>query len=128
MQQFVEDDSVLKLVVCDSRSIIKVTFGGANATRPEEMIDPEEFVGVKSHRAKGKRLTTFDVASVEFLVGVKPEPESPQATEEDTEEDVQDEEPMTTIRVEGDSEVEIVSGEDDDDESLNPHAEQLNLF
>jgi hypothetical protein len=68
------------------------------------------------------------VASVEFLVGVKPEPESPQATEEDTEEDVQDDEPMTTIRVEGDSEVEIVSGEDDDDESLNPHAEQLNLF
>ena len=47
---------------------------------------------------------------------------------DDTEEDVQDDEPMTTIRVEGDSEVEIVSGDDDDDDSLNPHAEQLNLF
>ena len=130
MQQFVEDDSVLKLVVCDSRSVIKVTFGGANATRPEEMIDPEEFVGVKSHRAKGKRLTTFEVASVEFLVGVKPEPETLQSAEEEIEgDDVQGDEPMTTIRVEGDSAVEIVSeGDDDGDDSLNPHAEQLNLF
>ncbi|MBR5454813.1 MAG: hypothetical protein IKV60_03365, partial [Rikenellaceae bacterium] len=63
------------------------------------------------------------------LVGVKPEPEAPQVNEDDTEEDVQDDEPMTTIRVEGDSAVEILSeDEDDGDDSLNPHAEQLNLF
>lgn len=29
------------------------------------------FVGVKSHRAKGKRLTTYDVATLAF---VEPEP------------------------------------------------------
>lgn len=35
-------------------------------------MDVDEFVGVKSHRAKGKRLTTYDVAALRFV-----EPELP---------------------------------------------------
>ena len=31
------------------------------------MVDVEEFVGVKSCKAKGKRLTTFDVATLTFI-------------------------------------------------------------
>lgn len=39
------------------------------------------FVGVKSHRAKGKRLTTYDVATLAF---VEPErPERPELSGED---------------------------------------------
>jgi topoisomerase-4 subunit A len=35
MQQFIDDDCTLKHIAYDSRSTIKVTFGGANATRPD---------------------------------------------------------------------------------------------
>ena len=36
------------------------------------------FVGVKSHRAKGKRLTTYDVATLAFVEPERPErPELP---------------------------------------------------
>ena len=31
------------------------------------MVDVEEFVGVKSCKAKGKRLTTYDVATLTFI-------------------------------------------------------------
>lgn len=31
------------------------------------MIDVDEFVGVKSHRAKGKRLTTYDVDRLRMI-------------------------------------------------------------
>ena len=40
---------------------LEITYKGAHASRPADVIDVDEFVGVKSHRAKGKRLTTYDV-------------------------------------------------------------------
>jgi topoisomerase-4 subunit A len=48
-----------------------VTFGGDQANRPPETIDLAEFIGVKSHRAKGKRITVHPVEHLEFL---KPAP------------------------------------------------------
>lgn len=60
---------------------LEVTFGGNHAQRPQELIDVDEFIGIKSHRAKGKRITNYDVASLRFI-----EPETP------AEEDYADEE------------------------------------
>ena len=54
-----------------------VTYKGARAARPADEVDVDSFVGVKSHRAKGKRITTYDVASLSFI-----EPELPEPTEE----------------------------------------------
>ena len=51
---------------------LEVTYAGAQASRPAERIEVDGFVGVKSHRAKGKRVTTFEVASLHF---VEPEEE-----------------------------------------------------
>ena len=51
----------------------KMTYAGAQASRPAERIEVDGFVGVKSHRAKGKRVTTFEVASLHFV-----EPEEPE--------------------------------------------------
>ena len=52
---------------------LEVTYAGAQASRPPELMDVDGFVGVKSHRAKGKRITTFEVASLRFV-----EPDEPQ--------------------------------------------------
>lgn len=46
---------------------IKVTYGGADVARPTEEIDAEQFIAQKSFKAKGKRLTTWKLESVEEL-------------------------------------------------------------
>jgi topoisomerase-4 subunit A len=40
-----------------------------------EIIDVEDFIGVKSYKAKGKRITTFAVDQFNWLEPVKPDPE-----------------------------------------------------
>lgn len=52
-----------------------VTFGGNDATRPAQEIDVEEFIAVKGFKAKGKRITTWEVAKIEELEPTRfPEP------------------------------------------------------
>ncbi|MBP7857295.1 MAG: DNA gyrase/topoisomerase IV subunit A [Prevotella sp.] len=46
---------------------IQVTFTGADAMRPPLEIDAESFIGVKGFKAKGKRITTWHVGSIEEL-------------------------------------------------------------
>ncbi len=42
----------------------EVTFGGAEAAREPLIIDAEEFIGVKSSKAKGKRISNFEIDRV----------------------------------------------------------------
>ena len=57
---------------------IGVTFGGNDAFREALDIDVEEFIGIKSYKAKGKRITTFKVESIHELEPLRfPEPEEP---------------------------------------------------
>ena len=54
---------------------IKVTYGGADAFRDSEEIDAEQFIAVKGFKAKGKRLTTYQLDSLEELEPTRvPEP------------------------------------------------------
>ena len=46
---------------------VKVTMGGADDFREPIELDAEEFIGVKSFKARGKRITTLNVAGVEEL-------------------------------------------------------------
>ncbi len=46
---------------------LTIEFGGANAARPDEAVDVDNFIGIKSHRAKGKRLTIYEVAKMAFV-------------------------------------------------------------
>ena len=43
--------------------------------RPDEVIDAEEFIGVKGYSAKGKRVTTHDVAEITFIEPIKADEE-----------------------------------------------------
>jgi topoisomerase-4 subunit A len=45
--------------------------GGNDAYRETLVVDAEEFIGVKSYKAKGKRLTTFEVATINELEPVR---------------------------------------------------------
>jgi topoisomerase-4 subunit A len=46
---------------------LEVTFKGKHAKRDTEYIDVSDFIGVKSYRAKGKRVTNYDVNTIEFI-------------------------------------------------------------
>ena len=60
-------DNELLLLTDTAYPRIKVTMGGADDFREPIELDAEEFIGVKSFKAKGKRITTLNVAGVEEL-------------------------------------------------------------
>jgi len=66
---------------------IQITYGGADAFRGTEEIDVEKFIAIKGYKAKGKRLTTYEVADITELEPLRqPEPvEEPDIEEEETE-------------------------------------------
>ena len=70
---------------------LQVTYGGADAFRGSEEIDAEQFIAVKGYKAKGKRLTTYALESIEELEPTRfPEPpaETADADTEPEEEDL----------------------------------------
>lgn len=55
---------------------IQVVFGGKDSFREALEIDADEFIAVKGFKAKGKRLSTFEIAEITELEPVRfPEPE-----------------------------------------------------
>ena len=60
-------DSSLYLLSDVYYSRIKVNFGGEDEFRDPLELDADEFIGIKSYRAKGKRMSNYEVASVEEL-------------------------------------------------------------
>ena len=87
MQPFIDDEnsrSHLDGLCADHYPQLEVTYGGAHKNRPADRIDVEQFIGVKSHRAKGKRITTYEVASLRFIEPLRPDPTEPdpEASEE----------------------------------------------
>ena len=66
---------------------LQITFGGHDSFRDPQEIDAESFIGVKSFKAKGKRLTTFDTETITELEPIRrPEPETEEAVAGETEE------------------------------------------
>ena len=76
-QNFMGENPNCKLILLTDTPFprIKVTYGGVDAIRPAEEIDAEQFIAQKSFKAKGKRLTTFKLESIEELEPTRfPEP------------------------------------------------------
>ena len=68
-----------------------VTYGGSDAFREPLELDAESFIGVKSYKAKGKRITTCAIDKIEELEPLRfPEPqedgEDGDSAEEDSDE------------------------------------------
>ena len=68
---------------------LEIEFGGDKNNRENEIIEVAEFIGVKSFKAKGKRLSSYEVSNIKELEPVimdediKPEIEVPPAVDPD---------------------------------------------
>lgn len=88
-------DSRLILLTDVAYPRILVTYGGADALRPQEEIDAESFVGQKSFKAKGKRLTNWAVERIEELEPLRhPDPEEHAEEPEDSAEEEREQEDL----------------------------------
>ncbi|MCF8358502.1 MAG: DNA gyrase/topoisomerase IV subunit A [Prolixibacteraceae bacterium] len=68
----------------------EIEFGGKNSDRDNEIIEVAEFIGVKSFKAKGKRLTNYQVDNIkeiEPVVKDETDQKPPLDDEEDTDEE-----------------------------------------
>jgi topoisomerase-4 subunit A len=97
-------DSRLILLTATPYPRLKVTFGGADSFREPLELDVEEYIGVKSFKAKGKRITTFCVDRIEELEPTR-FPEPPAGDEGDAE---TQEEPVIEDPDHGKSQADII--------------------
>ncbi len=75
----------------------EVVFGGGSSFREPLIVDAEEFIGVKSMKAKGKRITILAIDKINEIEPLKfPEPE-PETAENENESD--SENPQETIEM-----------------------------
>ncbi|MCD7978157.1 MAG: DNA gyrase/topoisomerase IV subunit A [Tannerellaceae bacterium] len=100
-QNFLGDNpkSKLYLLTAETYSRIEVLFGGKDSFRGKLEIDAEEFIGVKSFKARGKRITTFEIEQIRELEPTRfPEPETMPEVTMDVVEDIEtDQESSTDI-------------------------------
>ena len=77
-QSFLGDNPQSRFVLLTDQVYprLRLTYGGADSFRDPLEVDVEQFIGVKSYKAKGKRLTTCEVKLIEELEPQRfPEPE-----------------------------------------------------
>ena len=97
---------------------LQVTFKGEDADRPALEIDVDSFIGVKRFKAKGKRITTFDVDTIEELEPTRfPEPEPEPVNEP---EDDNSQEPEADLETEDTANTQA-EDTDGNDETPTPH-------
>jgi len=68
-QNWLSDNPASKLILLTDTvyPCIKVTYGGADEFRGSEEIDAEQFIAVKGFKAKGKRISTWQIESIKEL-------------------------------------------------------------
>lgn len=83
-----EDGSYLVSLSGEDFPRFEIVFGGKNKNREKEVVDAEQFIAVKGYKAKGKRLTTFEVGSITEIEPaereIPEELEEPEELDEDT--------------------------------------------
>ena len=112
-QRFVGADETSKIILLSDTYYprLLVKFGGADSVRPELEIDADEFIAVKSFKAKGKRISTYTIDTITELEPTRfpPEPEP-------------EPEPVEVDDAPDDSEAA------EEEETLNPKVVQGDLF
>ena len=92
-QRFIGEnpDSELLLLSDAPGARVKVEFSGVDAVREPLEVVAAEFIGLKSFKAKGKRLTTYGIANLSELEPIEVEVDEPES--EDTEVETEPVEP-----------------------------------
>ncbi|WP_066630176.1 DNA gyrase/topoisomerase IV subunit A [Labilibacter marinus] len=91
-QSFIGDHSKSYLVRVTTVDYprLEVKFGGDDKEKDKMIVEVDEFIGVKSFKARGKRLTTYQVSKINELEPIRlPEPKEPEpeVKEEEDEDD-----------------------------------------
>jgi len=67
------------------RLLVSYQVSDAGNSFPDDEVNVEEFIGIKSYKAKGKRLSNREIESYQWLEPIEPEvpetPETPEAPE-----------------------------------------------
>ncbi len=106
---FIGEDEKSKLVQLsdDKYPVIKVIFGGKDSNREPEIIDCDEFIALKSYKARGKRISNYNIKKFEWLepkIVEEPEkePEEINKTADNNTENLHDKEPNNSKNKESD--------------------------
>lgn len=93
-QNFLGENPKSRLMILTDERFprMEVVFGGHDAFREPLVIDAEEFIGVKGFKARGKRLSTFDIETINELEPVRFAPAAQPAVEGNKEDEDEDEE------------------------------------
>ena len=88
LQCFIADSEGSKLVSLTEVEYprLEISFGGKNEGRRQEIVEVAEFIGVKSFRAKGKRLSNYSVSDIRELEPVVRSEAEPQPAGDQEEE------------------------------------------
>ena len=78
-QNFVGENAKNQMLILTDQAHprLLVTFGGADAYREPLEIDVESFIGVKGFKAKGKRISTWNIHKIEQLEPLRTEENTP---------------------------------------------------
>ena len=98
---FIGDNAKSRLIALsdEDHPLFVISYGGADKWRPAESIDAFEFIAEKSIKAKGKRLTTYELGKVKELEPVIPtvrhtdEPEPEETQQPDAQQSDDDDQP-----------------------------------
>lgn len=110
------------------RLLLSYKVSEAGNSFPDDEINVEEFIGIKSYKAKGKRLSTREIESFSWLEPI--EPETPDDEPESNDEGDEPETQKTEVPVVNPADVplEINDTLDDDRKSGDGEQMELNLF
>ncbi len=140
MQSYLDEDGNDEFVCITGvgGATLRITYKGAQASRPADEVDVDSFIGVKSRKAKGKRLSTYDIDTLTFIEPELPPQPEPSEDAEDVEDaaaedDGQQESVDLTDLIDDEGIVPVSNGgtpieiiRPDADDLINP--EQLDLF
>ena len=101
-QSFLGDNPASRLILLSDTVYprFEVTFGGNDSFREALAIDVEEFIGIKSLKAKGKRITTFEISEINEIEPTRfpePEEENPPQPDIDIDPEEEEEKPLNEI-------------------------------
>lgn len=85
LASFIGDHSESKLVRITEVEYprLELKFGGRNKNRDSEIIEVVDFIGVKSYKARGKRLSKYEVSLISELEPIRPDLEKSVTEKED---------------------------------------------
>jgi topoisomerase-4 subunit A len=61
------EDARLSSITFDYKPVLEVKFGGKHKNKEKLAIPAEEFIGIKSYKARGKRISTFEISGFKWL-------------------------------------------------------------